>query len=67
MLKMADAYMDLAIQASFPESVDFWVAYSQLDGLFEAKGINITEFKMAGISFGRRKKMGLGVYQPVNG
>ncbi len=63
MVKMADAYLDLATQAPFLEIVDFWVAYSQLDGLFEAKGIKISEFKMAGISFGRATKMGRGVYQ----
>ncbi len=63
MVRMADAYMELAMKASFSEIVNFWDTYSRLDGLFEAKGINIATFKRAGISFGRPTKMERGVYQ----
>lgn len=63
MLRMADAYFELTTKASFSEISNFWGTYSRLDGLFEAKGINITIFKTAGISFGRPTKMERGVYQ----
>jgi len=63
MVRMADAYMDLAMKASFSEITDFWDTYARLDGLLEAKGIDIPVFKTAGISFGRPTKMELGVYQ----
>ena len=63
MIRMADAYVELAMKASFSEIINFWETYSQLDGLFEARGIDITTFKTAGISFGRPTKMERGVYQ----
>ena len=63
MVRMADAYIELAMKASFSEIINFWDTYSRLDGLFEAKGINITMFKTAQISFGRPTKMERGVYQ----
>ena len=63
MVRMADAYIDLAMKASFSEIINFWDTYSRLEGLFEAKGIDITIFKTVGISFGRPTKMERGVYQ----
>ena len=63
MIRMADAYIELGIKATFSEIVNSWDTYSRLDGLFEAKGIDITIFKTAGISFGRPARMELGVYQ----
>jgi len=63
MVRMAEAYKELARKASFSEILHFWDAHSRLDGLFEAKGINIVEFQTAGIFFGRPTKMELGVYQ----
>ena len=63
MVRMANAYIELAMKASFLEITNFWDTYSRLDGLFEAKGINILIFKTAGIFFGRPTKMELGVYQ----
>ena len=65
MFRMADAYIELAGKASLLEIIDFWDTYGRLDRLFEAKGIHITIFKAAGISFGRPTKMELGVYQSM--
>ena len=65
MVRMADAYIELAMKASFSGIINFWNTYSRLDGLFEAKGINITMFKTAQISFGRPTKMERGVYQLI--
>lgn len=62
-IKMAEAYAELAMKASFLEISDFWGTYGRLDGLFDAKGIDITSFRSAGIAFGRPTKMELGVYR----
>ena len=62
-IRMSEACIELAAKASLSEIINFWDTYSRLDGLFEAKGINITNFKATGISFGRPKKMELGVYR----
>lgn len=62
---MADAYIELAMKASFTEIINFWDTYRWLNGLFEAKGIDITIFKTARISFGRPTKMERGVYPPM--
>ena len=40
---MAEAYIELAAKASLAEIINFWDTYNRLDGLFEAKDINITE------------------------
>ena len=60
---MADEWIDLAGEASLLEIINFWDTYGLLDGLFKAKGIKITIFKVAGLSFGRLRKVELGVYQ----
>lgn len=62
-VRMAEAYIELAAKASLSEIINFWDTYNRLDGLFEAKGINITKFKATGISFGRPRKLELGVYR----
>ena len=63
MVRMADAYIDSAMKASFSEIRNFWDIYSRLDGLFEARDINITMFNTVCVSFGRPTKMELGVYR----
>ena len=63
MVSMAETYLELATKASFTEICTIWDANRRLDGLFEAKGINISMFTTAGIAFGRPTKMQLGPYQ----
>ena len=62
---MADKCIDLAGEASLLEVINFWDSYGLLDWLFKAKGIKITIFKVAGLSFGRLRKVELGVYQSM--
>lgn len=60
--RMADTYLELALKAPLPDIITFWDTHNRLDGLFEAKGIDITTFKATGISFGRPTKLERGVY-----
>ena len=61
--KMADSYLELAEKASLTEMATTWDIDNRLDGLFEAKGFDISEFQNVGITFGRPRKMELGIYR----
>jgi hypothetical protein len=62
--KMAHAYLELARRAPIAEIARFWEDNRyQLDCLFLAKGINISQFLKAGISFGRPSHDDLGIYR----
>ena len=61
--KMADSYLELAEKASLTEMATTWEVDNTLDRLFEAKGLAISEFQNAGITFGRPRKMEFGIYR----
>jgi hypothetical protein len=61
---MAHAYLKLARRALIAEIARFWESnHYQLDRLFLAKGINISQFLKAGISFSRPSHDDLGIYR----
>lgn len=60
---MASAYLELIELSSHQEICEHWRRNGSLDGMFEAKKIDISGFKVQGISFGRPSRMGFGVYQ----
>ena len=62
---MVSAYLELASKASFADIASCWEVENRLDGLLLAKGIDISEFEKAGISFGRPRKMEIGVYRLI--
>ena len=62
---MVSVYLELASKASFAEIASCWEVENRLDGLLLAKGIDISEFEKAGISFGRPGKMEIGVYRLI--
>ena len=61
--KMADSYLELATKASLTEMATAFEVDDRLDGLFEAKGLDISEFQRVGITFGRPRKMEFGIYR----
>lgn len=60
---MTQVYLDLAHILPLKEIAEFWEANYNLDGLLKAKGIDVSEFERAGISFGRPEKLQMGVYR----
>lgn len=59
---MRSAYFEFGRCASLEEIATSWNSRGQLNGLFNQKRIEITDFECEDIVFGRPRKMDLGVY-----
>ena len=62
-IQMRDAYIGLARSASLAEIATSWQSQGRLNGLFNQKGIDITDLEREGIIFGRPKRTDLGIYR----